>query len=84
MTKAKHPLHVQGEPFAEIRFIHSDGQEHSFYSYVSNLTDDRLSAFDSGPPTIGHAVAEVRKICQAIHAKAETVLEYAGELAQPV
>ena len=68
------------KPWGVIRFIHKDGTEHQFYSYINDMTGNRLSAFDSTAPTIGE-MPWVKSVFRDIHVKAQ-VLEVAGPLAQ--
>jgi hypothetical protein len=74
---AIHPLAAPNEKSGKIRFIHTDGKELFFASAVNSMTGDRISGFNSFD-TIGHTVAEVRKIFAKIRAKA-TVLESIGD-----
>lgn len=68
------------KPWGEIRFIHKDGKEHTFYCMVNTLTGSRMTAFDSNPPDIGESLEWVKTVFRDIHAKAK-VLEAIGPLA---
>jgi hypothetical protein len=64
----------------QIRFIHfGDGKEHTFYSCINDLSGDRLSAFDSDPPTINDPLRWVRSVFRDIREKATEVLEVVGD-----
>lgn len=76
------PLHTHGKLWGRIRFEHTDGKEHEFWSYENSLTESRLSAFDSDPPTIGE-MAWVRSVFRDIWLKAPKVLGWGGQLATP-
>lgn len=67
-------------PFIEVRFIHSDGNEHYFYSVVNDLSGDRLSGFDHGAPTINESLASIRATVARIKHKALRVLSIDGNL----
>lgn len=71
-----HPL-ASGKT-GRIRFIHSDGKEHSFTSTVNELSGDRMSWFDDEPPSVGDTVSWVRSVFRDIRKKAE-VIEVAGD-----
>ena len=68
----------QSKPMGFIRFIHSDGKEHTFRSAVNDATGDRLSWWNSNAPDIGDTVAWVRSVFRDIRAKAK-VLEVIGD-----
>jgi hypothetical protein len=68
-----HPLARDGPPSGEIRFIHSDGKEHRFYSVVNDLSGSRVSAFDRGAPTLDDSVAHVKSVFRDIRKKAKVV-----------
>ncbi len=74
-----HPLHDTTAIGGAIRFTHSDGQAHEFYSWVNRLTGQRLSGFDNDPPSINDPLKWVRSVVRDIRAKAE-VLEEIGTL----
>lgn len=79
VAKKIHPLCRHTEKAGLIRFIHSDGQEHSYYSCVNDLSGSRLSAFDGNRPTIGETIPEVRATFKAIKKKATRVIEVIGD-----
>ena len=63
----------------KIRFIHSgDGKEHSFTSVVNNMSNDRLSYFDSEAPSVNDSKTWVKSVVRDIKNKAE-VLEIIGD-----
>lgn len=69
------------EPWGRIRFVHED-REHEFYSIVNSLTGDRLTAFDTGAPSVGDSVDHVKRVFRNIWGRAE-VTAYGGSLARP-
>jgi hypothetical protein len=72
-AKAIHPLALDRVVSGQIKFIHSDGKEHIFYSVVNRMSGDRLSAFDDSPPSINDALKWVRSVFRDIRAKAKVV-----------
>lgn len=67
------------KPYGEIRFIHfRDGKEHVFYSAVNSLTGDRMSAFDTEPPSVGDSLSWVKSVFRDIRTKATKVISYEG------
>jgi hypothetical protein len=69
----------KSSPWVELEFIHLDGQVHKFYSMVNILTNERLTGFDFAPPSIGHSIAEVKKIIIKIRLNCK-VLKYFGTI----
>jgi len=65
------------KPWGIIRFIHSDGKTHEFYSCVNEMSGDRLSAFDAECPSIGDAMKWVKSVFQGVRSNA-TVLGFGG------
>ena len=64
----------------KIRFIHfRDGEEHTFYSCVNDLTGSRMSAFDNDPPSIDDSLSWVRSVFRDIRKKATKVIECVGD-----
>jgi|APSaa5957512576_1039674.scaffolds.fasta_scaffold264234_1 hypothetical protein len=64
----------------KIRFIHfRDGQEHTFYSCINDLSGSRLSAFDNDAPGINDSLSYVKGVFAGIRAKAIEVLEVVGD-----
>ena len=63
----------------KVRFIHTDGEEHSFYSVVNDLSGDRLSGFDSSAPSVNDTLKWVKSVFRDIRAKAPQVLEVVGD-----
>lgn len=74
-----HPLAADKALSGKIRFTHSDGKEHSFYSVVNRLTGSRLSAFDSNAPTIDNSIHWVKSVFRDIRSKSKGVLEVIGD-----
>lgn len=70
----------KSSPYVEIRFIHSDGKEHRYYSVVNDLTGSRLSAFDNNAPTIDESLSDIRKVIAAIKRKAQRVISVEGTI----
>lgn len=70
------PLTDKKQPWGVIRFIHSDGKEHKFYSVVNELTGSRLSAFDCDAPDVD-SMAWAKSVFRDIRKKAK-VLDFAG------
>ena len=68
-----------GEKSGKIRFIHSDGKEHSFYSCVNDLSGSRLSAFNNDAPSIDDGLSWVRSVFRDIRKKAPKVIECIGD-----
>lgn len=73
-----HSLARPNKPSGKIRFIHSDGKEHSFYSVINDMSGSRLSAFDSDAPSIDDTLAWVKSVFRDIRKKAQ-VLEVVGD-----
>jgi len=73
-----HPLASSSKKSGKIRFIHSDGNEHYFYTCVNDLSGDRLSAFDNDPPRINSDMSWIKSIFSNIR-KNNTVLEIIGD-----
>ncbi len=71
-------LHDSRKKGGAIAFIHKDGTQHTFYSWVNKLSGNRLSAFDDNAPYIGDSLAWVRSVFKDIRAKDE-VLESIGD-----
>jgi hypothetical protein len=71
------PLTDKKQKWGMIRFT-QDGKEHTFYSCVNRLTDDRLSAFDKEPPSIDDTLSWVRSVFRDIRKKAQ-VIEFIGD-----
>jgi hypothetical protein len=74
-----HPLHDVRAAGVAIRFIHSDGEIHEFYSWVNRMTNNRLSGFDNDPPTVGDSLKWVRSVVRDITAR-RPVLDRIGNL----
>ena len=72
-NKTIHALARPGSKSGKIRFIHTDGKEHCYYSVVNDLTGSRLSGFDSDAPTIDNTLNEVSVIFRNIRNKAKVV-----------
>lgn len=72
------PLALKGQFSGKIRFIHSDGKEHSFASVVNKLSGSRLSYFDSDPPSIDDSKLWILSVVRDIKKKAK-VLEVIGD-----
>ncbi len=75
---AIHVLAQPGEKSGKIKFIHTDGKEHTFYACVNKLTGSRMSWFDSDPPDVGESLQYVRSVFNGIRKKA-AVLECVGD-----
>lgn len=73
-----HKLAQKGAKSGKIRFIHSDGKEHYFYTVVNSLSGSRLSAFDSDAPSIDDPIKWIKSVFRDIRAKAK-VLEVIGD-----
>jgi hypothetical protein len=68
------------KPWGKITFIHHrTGEEHSFYSCVNKLTNDRLSAFDNEPPSIGDNMTWVKSVFRDIKTKCK-ILSIEGNI----
>ena len=65
------------KPYGIIRFMVQNGKERSFYSVVNDLTGDRLSGFDTNPPSVNDSISWVKSVFRDIRKKT-TVLNYAG------
>jgi hypothetical protein len=74
-----HTLHDTSKKGGFIRFIHSDGSTHEFYSWVNLLNGDRLSSFDGNPPTVNDSISWVKSVFRDIRKKCQ-VIEQAGKL----
>jgi hypothetical protein len=74
-----HPLHDSSATGGAIRFIHSDGEVHEFYSWVNRMTGSRMSGFDNDPPTVGDSLKWARSVARDITAR-RTVLDRIGNL----
>lgn len=73
-----HPLARPGVKSGKIRFIHSDGKEHYFYSVVNDLSGSRLSAFDGDAPSIDDSMSWIKSVFKDIREKAK-VIEVIGD-----
>lgn len=73
-----HPLADETAKNIKIKFIHSDKKEHFFYSIVNEMTGDRLTGFDSEPPTLNQEKKEIKRIIDNLKKKCK-VLEIIGE-----
>lgn len=60
------------KPYVYIRFI-KNGEEHSFYSCVNSLTDNRLSGFDHKAPSIDDTLAWVKSVLRDIEMYGEPI-----------
>lgn len=76
--KMPSPLCDASKPWGMVEFIHTDGEKHTFKSFVNELTGDRLSWFDKNPPTTNDTVPEVKKIFANIKKKAVRIIKYYG------
>jgi len=65
------------KPYGIIRFKDQNGKERSFYSAVNDLTGDRLSGFDTNPPSINDSLDWVKSVFRDIRKKT-TVLSFKG------
>lgn len=63
-------------PWIVVEFIHSDNTPHNFYSVINEMTGNRLSAFDTSPPTIDQPLKEIRSIIKKIQTNAKDVKIY--------
>jgi hypothetical protein len=68
-----HTLHDTSKKGGSIRFIHPYGSIHEFSSWVNSLTGDRLSAFDSNPPTVNDSLSWVKSVFRDIQSKNQVV-----------
>lgn len=66
-------------PAGQIRFIHSDGQEHLFATCVNSLTGSRLAWFDSSAPMVDCTTSEIKAFFKNIRAKAKQIIEVIGD-----
>jgi len=58
-----------------IKFISEiDLKDHLYYSLVNSLTGDRLSGFDSGPPSINQSVSDIKSIIDKIRKQAVKII----------
>ncbi len=73
-----HSLARPNQFSGKIRFIHSDGKEHSFASVINDMSGSRLSYFDSSAPTIDDTKRWILSVVRDIKKKA-TVLEVIGD-----
>jgi hypothetical protein len=73
-----HPLAEPNQLSGQIKFLHSDGQAHTFTSVVNKLTGDRLTYADDAPPSVNDSVGWVRRTFRNIRAKAQ-VLSVVGD-----
>jgi hypothetical protein len=73
-----HPLAADDKPQGMIRFIHKDGEEHTFYCCVNEMSGSRLSWFDSDPPDIDEPIAYIKTVFRDIRKKTK-VLEDVGD-----
>jgi hypothetical protein len=78
-TLTPHQIGDTEKPWGEIKFIHTDGKEHIFYSYINEMSGNRLSAFDNDPPSINDPIKWVKSVFRDIRKKA-TVIESIGNL----
>ena len=62
----------------QIRFIHSDGTEHKFYSVINTLSGSRLSGFDGSPPSVDDSLKWVKSVFKDIRKRSE-VIEVIGD-----
>lgn len=68
----------KSEKSGKIRFIHSDGKEHYFYSVINDMTGDRMTAFDLSAPSINDETGYVKSVFRNIRKNAQ-VLEVIGD-----
>jgi hypothetical protein len=65
------------KPWVVLKFTHfRDNKIHTFRSEVNRLTGDRLSSFDSGPPTVGDSIGWVRSVIKDVFKKSKGVVFY--------
>lgn len=74
MNVLTHPNARLSSPHVFVRFIHTDGKEHTFGSCVNDLTGDRLSGFDNAAPSVNDSIKWIKSVIRDINAKA-TVIE---------
>lgn len=74
-----HPLADPDKPQGMIRFIHSDGEEHTFFYCVNSMSGDSLCWFDDDPPNVNDPKAFIMSVLRDIREKAK-VLEESGPL----
>lgn len=67
------PLTRASSPHIVIRFIHSDGKEHRFYSVINDLNGCRMTAFDNDPPSVDDTLSYVRSVIRDLHSKAKVI-----------
>ena len=63
---APHPLGDTTKPWIHLRFIDSAGKSHSFYSYINEMSGNRLTAFDADAPSIDDSVAWIKTVIRDI------------------
>ena len=68
-TKQKTKTNIIIEFISEV-----DNKNHLYYSCVNLLSGDRLSAFDSNPPSINQDIEEIKKIIGNIKRKAIKII----------
>ena len=68
----------KNKPWGVIRFIHTDGKEHEFYSVVNEMSGDRLAAFDSDAPSIEDDLVWSKSVFRDIRNRAIKVIGYSG------
>ena len=78
-AKEVHPLAAEDCPCGKIRFIHSDGVEHSFGFATNSLSNSILAYFDGSAPTIEPDHAWIKSVVKKIYAKSQKVLEHIGD-----
>ena len=62
-----------------IRFVHSDGKEHKFYTCINDLSGSRLTAFDDNAPSVNDSVAWIKSVFRDIRRKSSRVIDSIGD-----
>lgn len=67
------------KPAGQIRFIHSDGQEHLFATCFNSLSGSRLAWFNNSAPMVDCTGSEIKTMFKNIRAKAQRIIEVIGD-----
>ncbi len=74
-----HSLARPGAKSGYIKFIHfQDKKVHTFASVINDMSGNRMSYFDSDPPSVDDPLKWVRSVFRDIRLKAE-VIECVGD-----
>jgi hypothetical protein len=68
-----HPLADTTKPWVRVEFTRENGAKASFYSYINEMTGDRISGFGSEPPSLNDEMTWIKSVIKNIRKRCADV-----------